>query len=278
MELQEVHIKGLSRSSEIELVPIGDVHLGVKNCDLAEVKRVVKYVEKTPNCYWLGMGDYLECIKHTDKRFDSICVPKRYLENLDIIVQLQLEDFMELFKPILTPAQEGGKCIGIHRGNHENTVRKEHGEDVVRRLCNDFSLKDLWFKAITRLVFERTGSSRSFDIHSMHGHGGGRKPGSNVNMMSELPKDFISSVHLMGHVHKLNFGHEVQLGSPQNIIALKAYEMVWAITGSFFRTYMEGSTSYGEQADYPPTVIGVPKITFTPWRDRDKLHAEKLRT
>ena len=278
MEIHEVTIGGLSRSSQIELVPIGDIHLGVKNCDIKELKRVIKYVEKTPDCYWLGMGDYLECIKHTDKRFDSICIPKRYLEDLDIIVQVQLEDFIDLFKPILTPAQEGGKCLGIHRGNHENTVRRDHGEDVVRTLTKTYGLRDLWFKAITRMVFQRTGSSRSFDIHSMHGHGGGRKPGSNVNMMSELPKDISSSVHLMGHVHKLNFGHEVLLGCPQNVMTLKANEIIWAITGSFFRTYNENSTSYGEQAGYPPTVIGVPKITFSPWRERDKLHVEKLRT
>ena len=45
---------------EIFLRPLGDVHIGNLGCDVEKFKRNVDYVRKTPNCYTIGMGDYID--------------------------------------------------------------------------------------------------------------------------------------------------------------------------------------------------------------------------
>jgi len=279
MELHEIRISGLSRSSEIELVPIGDIHIGTINCDLNELERVVEYVYKHDNCYWQGMGDYEECIKHQDsRRFDPRTVPERHLARLGDIAQSQKEELVSILEPILNP----DKCWGLHGGNHEEDLFKYYGEDIVNQICSTYGLRNLGYKALTRLMFSRStrGGTATFVIHSQHGHGGGRKVGSKINLLRDLPANIDADVHIMGHIHDRVMDDAVQLKlSPAGRkLKLKAREMVFGITGTFYRTYQEGNTNYAEKRDYPPTPMGCIKITFAPWSSRSKLHIEKLRT
>lgn len=72
-----INLKG--RGEKVELIPIGDIHLGTKNCDVEKLKQTVEYIRKKENCFWLGMGDY--CLpmnakvltKNGFKCFDDVC-------------------------------------------------------------------------------------------------------------------------------------------------------------------------------------------------------------
>lgn len=276
MECQERVIRCEGRASEIELVPLGDIHLGTCNCDLDELRDTVAYIASHDNCYWLGMGDYIEAITHQDKRFDPRNIPARHLNRLGDIVDSQMEEFEEICAPILNP----DRCLGLHIGNHEETVFDRHGIDVGVRLCRKYDLHWLGYSALSRLIFKRgkASDSASYKIHSQHGNGGGRKPGSKVNLIHDLPGNVVADVHIMGHVHDRIYDDGVQLDMVHKGAKIIAKERLYGITGTYYRTYQQGSISYGEKKNYKPTAIGSLLITFAPWSRKDKLHIEKLRT
>ena len=276
MELHEVKITGLGRSSEVELIPIGDIHLGTINCDLDELRRTIKYVESNPSAYWLGMGDFCECIRHQDhRRFDPRTIPPRHLARLGDIAASEREELEEILFPILNDK----KCWGLHGGNHEEDLYKYYGEDIIGQLCRAYGLRDLGYQALTRVRFSRSssGNIKTYVIHSQHGHGGGRKVGAKLNLLRDLPANINADVHIMGHVHDRIIDDAVQLELSSDSLRLEAREKVFGITGTFYRTYQEGITNYAEKRNYPPTPIGCIKITFAPWSNRHKLHIEKLR-
>lgn len=275
MELHEKHITISGRAGCAEIIPIGDCHLGTINSDVDELKKVVDYVKRTPYAYWIGMGDYVEAIDWQDKRFDERTVPKHYRHGYALI-QEQKREFISICKPILNAE----KCIGLHGGNHEEKyllTRKE--DDIVGQLCWEFGLRNLEWKALTRLVLARKGSESSdrvrFTVHSHHGHGGGRKPGGKLNLMHDVAGYVQAHIHLMGHVHSLNFDEFDSLALTEKGLKLKAEQTVVATTGCFYRTYKEGATNYAERGCYPPSTIGTVKVTIAPWRDR-RLHVERL--
>jgi hypothetical protein len=274
MECQERIIRCEGRASEIELVPLGDIHLGTCNCDLDELRATVAYIAAEPNRLWLGMGDYIEAITHQDKRFDPRNIPRRHLDRLGDIVESQMEELEDICAPILNP----DKCIGLHVGNHEETVFDKHGIDVGVRLCRKYELKWLGYSSITRLVFKRGSSDTvSYKLHSQHGHGGGRKPGSKVNLLHDLPGNVVADIHIMGHVHDRVCDDGVVLDMTHKGAKLTTREKLYGITGTYYRTYQQGSISYGEKKNYKPTVIGSLLITFAPWsRKTKKLHIQKL--
>jgi predicted phosphodiesterase len=275
VECQERVVRCDGRATEIELVPLGDIHLGTCNCDLDELRATVRYIAANPNCLWLGMGDYLECIRHQDKRFDPRNIPPRHLTRLGDIVASQTEELEEILAPILTPE----KCVGLHTGNHEETAYLVYGADVVMNLCRKYGLKWLGYSALSRLLFKRGKTDTvSYKIHSQHGHGGGRKVGGKVNLLHDLPSNVTADIHIMGHVHDRIYDDGVQLDMVHKGAKLVAREKLYGITGTYYRTYQEGSISYGEKKNYKPTAIGSLLITFAPFSPDTKLHIEKLRT
>lgn len=275
MELQERRIACRGTTDPVEIIPIGDCHIGTINCDTRELAKVVKYVKDTPNAYWIGMGDYIEAINWRDKRFDERTMPDYYNRGYSL-VQMQKQEFISLVEPILNPQ----KCLGLHCGNHEEKYLLENREDdIVGQLCWEFGLKHLSWKALSRLVFERQkakSDSRSFIIHSHHGHGGGRKPGSKINLLHDGAGNISADIHFMGHVHYVVFDEFDVLEMATQAVRLSARQTVVATTGCFYRTYMEGSTNYAEKNGYPASTIGTVKATVMPWNDGRKLHIERL--
>ena len=218
MELQEIRLSGFNRSSVIEIIGFGDQHIGTLNCDLTAIKRTVKYILNTPNCYWVGIGDFFECIPPSDKRWDSKTLPARHLKMQEQIPESEKEEFLELVSPILTPAQDGGKCLGLHKGNHEYSLLNHYHRDLVYEITRDYGLKDLAAMAMTRLVFSRSkGDERSIILHSQHGHGGGRKRGGKVNLLNELHAKFDADIYFMGHVHTIDCSEMITIEMKGNL-------------------------------------------------------------
>ena len=56
-----------SRSDVFRIVPLSDVHWGARACDEALFRKTVKTIKDT-NAFWVGLGDFNECITRRDKR------------------------------------------------------------------------------------------------------------------------------------------------------------------------------------------------------------------
>ena len=69
---------------------IGDIHAGSINCSESHIQQRVKEIQETPNAFFLGMGDYADCILKDDKRFDIV---EKKIDLLDHQLAAVIEDY-----------------------------------------------------------------------------------------------------------------------------------------------------------------------------------------
>ena len=60
MFCHQVKIKLDRKDDDIQIRPLGDIHIGNLGCDLEEFKKSVKWVASNHNHYTIGMGDYID--------------------------------------------------------------------------------------------------------------------------------------------------------------------------------------------------------------------------
>ena len=249
MEINKHEIKYKSKSALYYVVPLGDIHLGNACCDLDKCKEMVKWIRDNKNTYWIGMGDYIDCINYTDKRFDPDTVAEPYSHNLANAVPLQIEDMIKILSPIKD------KCLGLHRGNHEELIRLKYHFDVLYEMWKAFKVPMLNDSAITRLAFQKvtpnSDSSRcAIDIFSMHGRVGGYKGGYKINRLEDYIGYVDADVYLMGHSH-IKETETKSVLYVDNQLNLKNKKRILAVTGCFLRGYQHGISSYVEKGMYP---------------------------
>jgi hypothetical protein len=265
INFKEIKMKDISRDQWYSIIPLGDIHLGNIGCDIEKLKKQINYIKEKENCYWIGMGDYVDCINYTDKRFDPTTIAKPFVNNLANCVPLQIEELMKTLNPIKN------KCLGLHRGNHEEKIRLKYHHDLIYEMRKlwDFNVPDLEDSAITRLRFvydkEDYTNMYSFDIFSTHGNVGGRKGGAKVNRLEDLIGYVDANVYLMAHSHiKLTFSRGV-IYVDKNL-NMKYKKRILAVTGCYMNGYIENGSNYVEKWNYPPTSTGSVKIMFNPRR------------
>lgn len=215
------------------------------------------------------MGDYLDCINYTDKRFDPAILPEFLREHLDNLIPTQLAMFVKLIKPIVH------KCLGMHRGNHEEKIRLKYHYNVMDNLnaAFDNTIKMLQDTAITRLrlIYHNHKETGIYEIFSTHGCAGGRKNGSKLNRLEDMIGYFDADIYLMGHSH-------VKTTSSRSVLYLdskkriKHKKRVMAVTGCFLNGYTEGMSSYVEKWGFPPCSTGCVKLMLKCPRGGKDIH------
>ena len=277
MEINRFRIFTKSRSDVITITPVGDVHLGSNNCDKAYFLDTINEVRITPNNYWIGMGDLMECIPYTDKRFDPRSIDpdyavekdkkgniKKYL-TLDDSTTAQYLDLKKWLKPI------AHKCLGLHTGNHEEKLRLTHHRDITRDLCRELKIPYLGYTAFTKLSCECRNQkgrvhSNDFSIFSTHGWVYSRTPGAKINRLESLSGYFVADIYLMAHGHrKLTLSMtQLGLGNKGHELSLVSFDKVAGMTGSFLKGYEPTTSSYVERKGFPPVSMGTIKLTIKP--------------
>lgn len=249
------------------LYPLGDIHLGSANCDKNALTRTVNEIRSNPNARWIGMGDYVEWITTTDKRWAAGGIDHNIVNmaNLDRIGDVYVEKIATILRPIIV----SGQCLGMGIGNHETHFEAAHSTSLVRRIlaaCD--APEDLYtgWACITRLCFEDDSNHRS-SIRIFHSHGwqAGRLSGAKVNQLDHL-MGWIDGcrIYLQGHSHDKVVKSKTKLSTNPSFTKLTAFDSFGAHTGSFLRTYQQGFTGYGEAKGYPPASIGCLKFNLTP--------------
>lgn len=277
MEVVTREIDVDSRLDSIKITPIGDVHIGGKDCDKKLLDDCIDKIARDENHYWIGMGDFGEFINFRDKRFDS--------HELDPEIQAQdLCDLPKIQSDMIARRllKIKDKCLGLLCGNHEETIRLRHEQDIHSNLCsamyerdNKWGIQsplgyDLGYSAIIRLRINRAGRSRTFPIYVHHGAGGGRKTGGKINRLEDVANTFpFCGMYLMGHVHD-----RAAWVKPSLDIADRADKIVerfraFGITGTFKKTYQQNAKGYGEKCMYPATALGVISFIIHPFPSGD---------
>jgi len=258
MDLKVVHktleLNGRSEK-EWSIVPIGDIHLGNRNCDLGLLERVIDYVKENEHVLWLGMGDYSDSITCKDKRYDLNSIDDDYATP-----DVQYRKIESMFRPIKD------KCLGLIDGNHDYLQWLEHSHNYVDAMAYNLGVPYMTMDGYVRLSFKRRVNDKlvgmpKVDIYAHHGWSSARTDGAKVNRIEDLADIFPNlDLYLMGHVHLLGSSpSKFQLAVDEGFHIVQKKEH-FVFTGSFLRGYVDGNVSYVERAGYQPTSLGSPII------------------
>lgn len=294
MIIWEYEIYGKSRSDKFYLIPLGDTHVGIRAFDRKKFLEHVNWIKKTPNTFWVGVGDYTESIIPKDIRFDPDIIDPRYTQEpipkelrnvlagpgatgfraLRELPKVQAEDFIGMVKGI------ADKCIGLSMGNHEWDIKDKYGFDALGHLCQELGVKNLGWNSMTRLRFSIPKWVRHSAVLVMqisHGSTAGRKKGGKVNRLEDRTSMFEADIYIGGHSHdRIATTRHLLALSKRGKLRFLAKKQVFVIVPSFFQTYEEGITTYAERKEYPPTSTGLVKIIIEPFRkDEVNMHVSQ---
>ena len=244
---REIEVK--FRKEPIEIIPIGDLHNGSPNCRFDKFKKMVDYIEKSPQTYVIGMGDYLDCILSTDKRYDSNASSGSITQHkLEVLTQLKrIKD----------------KIICLMTGNHEYKFAQWGYGDPTQYLAQELGVPYAGMSCFIKLKIPwEIAHKAPLIIYAHHGWFSGRKRGSKVDNIEDLMRDYDADCYLCGHSHDLFATRRARISWEGD------KSVVFANTGSFVQTASFGTSNYSERAGYPPQKLGVVKIKWY-WQTGD---------
>lgn len=276
MRVIDREYRNRSRKASFTVWFLGDFHIGASGTAEDAIKNDVRAIQEDDTAYWIGMGDYCDCIVHTDnKRFDARSladwIPMKQLGELP---QLQVERTANILAPI------SKKCIGLLTGNHEDELYKRHHVSIVHELAalmkRNGAAKSLpvcarcaWFsfKCYRDRKSKRLGSEYTLDIWAHHGWVAGRKPGGKANALYDKMGDIDCDVVALAHGHdKVTSRRDCLYRNAAGEV--KAKQRVGFMTGGYLRNYVEEETGYSEEKGYDVARLGASRIHVEPFHQK----------
>lgn len=245
------------------LVFAGDFHFGSRQCDEALIKKFVGKYKDAERTIIFFMGDEIDAITRTDKRFTPKCMHPRYVSE-DNPIDLMIDDFVAIMMPLK------GKIIAGADSNHNVTYRGVSGSDAHYRISKALGFERLgyggwvnilWYfqRACGEVNGGRLSKIRTTSIHLTHGKPTGAT--TKAGKMTALERDaWYFGGDIMAH------GHTHLLATPPANIYLDAIpgkgtyikkKQRLLNTGSFLKSYsMDEHSPYSEVKRYPPIDMG----------------------
>ena len=276
------HVWHTSRTDEFRVWNLSDLHLGARGCSEKLLNKDVKAIAEDPYSFWIGGGDYAEFIGYSDKRFDPDAVA-------DWISVKDLGDLgkrtMQKVRDVLYPIRS--KCLGLLIGNHERKfeLHTQH-ESLHYWLCEELGVPYLGYCCLFDLHFcllsgsvakprlmkklpPRRGNIRHqdsnvFRVFAHHGAGYAVTPGGKLNKLISAMNAFEADLYFLSHVHDQMARREPVLSADAACTTLTQKVRLGMISGSYLKTYNQGSISYGEQKMYRPTSLGAAVAKIRP--------------
>jgi UDP-2,3-diacylglucosamine pyrophosphatase LpxH len=265
MRLLDVKTRQPKRSEPVHLFVLGDVHVGNRNADLDHFLRDVDAIRKTPNAYCILMGDLVDAIAISDKRFDRREVDPQFHGWLDQLPQREVRWICDALKPIKD------RILCILTGNHEETVR-----DVTTRvgvaydphyeICKYLGARSLDYCGFVRWKISASDNDNKsrgtvnndvITIYATHGHGSGQTPGSHAQAITRLMDGFEADLTFFAHRHQRFVWQRVRLAAARRgTLALVERKTTGAMPGSYLKTATPGHPGYAARKGLHPTPIG----------------------
>ncbi len=270
-------IKIRSHGKPYYLIPFGDIHWTAPLCHREKWLEFLQWAKEKKNCYFLGMGDYLDLASTSERPILSHpALHESTKHTLEKVYMAHIKDFCKEISFMK------GKLIGLIEGNHYSAF--EDGTTSTQRMCAILGCKYLGVSSFIRLVFDKCNSqmerhtSMKLDIWAHHGASGGRSLGASINKVEQMIKTANADIYLMGHDHKkqVGFMNVLELGNSNKNIYLKNKKILMARTGSFLKGYEPGHRSYIADSAMSPTDLGVIKIELTPKNTRKVLDGTNI--
>lgn len=223
--------------TDIKLIPLGDLHIGSKECDLDKIARIVDWIKKEKNARVILMGDLIDAgLKDSvgGGAFDNDTTPEE-----------QIDYILSLLEPIKN------KIWCTLNGNHEERIRQRTSIDVMKLIAKQLNIP---YGNESCFIKAKVGDV-NYVIFATHGSTGSLTPNGKLSSVLRLGNFIDADIYLHGHSHELmNHTSEyfrVDIGDKMIIKDKRHY----VITGHFLKY-----GGYAEQKNLSPGKTGVAKI------------------
>jgi hypothetical protein len=248
---------------EVRILPIGDIHFGADGCDLDRLRRHLRWGVKN-DCYFLGMGDYLDVASPSNRKAIKSISGDLY-DSVREMMDEKMAESTDSLARILAPTK--GRWLGLVSGHH--LWEFEDGSTTDTRLASKLEtayMGDGAAMAILHFVYK--GHIHGYaKIWYHHGVGFGRTPTGRLNRLIGISQTFFAHIYLAGHSHAKVHDREpwIDVGmTPQGNIRWESTNRIRATTGGFLKGYEVGTknahgypaASYVEKGAMPPTALG----------------------
>lgn len=262
-----------SVKDEFRIWNLSDLHLGARECAENDLKRDIDAIRDDPFSFFIGGGDYANFIGYSDKRFDPDCVAEWIsVKDLGDLGKKCMTRVRDLFMPIRH------KCLGLLIGNHELKYELHTEQESLHHwLCQELQVPFLGYCCLFDIHFCRTvgqkipalratlpprrgenrhSDTKTFRVFVHHGAGYATTPGGKLNKLVQAMNSFDAQLFFLGHCHDQVARREPMLSANSDCTKLTQRVRLGLISGSYLKTYSQGSMSYGEQKMYRPTSLG----------------------
>lgn len=258
MKWSDMVLRCKGRSDSWNIYPLGDCHIGCRNCAESSLRRVINDIKMDPHALWFGGGDIIDAVSPSDIRYDCHSLAdwfyagdaEKIQDNISSVITEQVGRAVELFWPIRD------KCMGMLTGNHEDKIKTREHRDVQAEICAALEVERCEYEHIWRLRFERLSSTTTILIYGYHGWGSGRTAGAEPNKLKSLLDEWESvDIVFRGHSHNytvlppkpiLYLPRSGKL--PKELLCRYRHAANW---GCWLYSHKSGRSSYAEKAGYP---------------------------
>lgn len=183
----------------IKLALFSDIHFDSPDCDRETLKKHLDFCKKDGR-YILINGDLFDAIILGDRKR----AVSHLITNTDNQLNVKLNEIYEFLKPY----QENILFIG--RGNHEESVMKYNGLDIIEMLVTMLNMgkehKILYgnYANFLRFTFKEQGKNQHnyhYDIYAHHGAGGSAPATKGMLDFGAITKGVNADLIWLGHKH-----------------------------------------------------------------------------
>jgi len=246
--------------TELFLIPISDLHIGNPFFSEKHCRRTIEYIQRTPNAYWVGNGDFLESATKTSKSnvYSQTKSPKE-----------QSKWARKAFKPIAS------KGLGFTAGNHENNIFDAVGVDLCEEIADSLDLPYRPEGMLLKIAFGGGNSGHGdkpyvFWTYMTHGWGGARTSGAKSKKVEDQSHYVNADLHIMSHDHVVNVAPAIGLTADRRtypVVDDEGREKRWESgTVEAKRIMLVKSNAYlkwggySQRLGYPPSDLTTPLI------------------
>jgi len=231
----------LDHDKPYEIYHIGDIHSGIIPSDEEKATKAFNILRNKSRALFCGMGDYCEYREPGHPYYDA--------EQADKTIDEQLDWVFHQFSKVRS------KTLGILIGNHEHKLMTQTTINTIKRYCQDNEVN--YFGDMAHVSFNFPSGTR-FTMIVSHGSGAATTLGSKINKITRFARGQQVDAVVWGHVHELMTWPlaSLNIGPRQYKPNFTSRYTMCGFSGSFLRTYMLNSTTYGQQRHYDPTPVG----------------------
>lgn len=237
------------KGKEMNVVLLGDTHLGAKEFDEAKLRKDIGWIKKQKNTVVILMGDMVNTgLKDSvgAGSFDD-----------DLSPQEQLDQIYDLFEPIKK------QIVGIHMGNHERRIYEKTSIDIVKNLAKQLSIPYLGGAVLNHIRFGK----QTYTICSTHGTSCSSTLAGKMNSCIKLSNFIDADIYAMGHVHDLSMYTQNCFRLSKKDKTIEEYKKYFMITGHYLKY-----GGYAEDKLYSPGKTGFCMITLRADQHQVRIH------